>query len=203
MTDIVFQKTAISKDLRQKMNGHKSFVVWFTGLSGAGKSTLSNMLEQELYSRGIRTFLLDGDNIRHGLNADLGFSDEHRHENIRRVGEVAKLMVEAGLVVLTSFISPFRSDREFVRSLFDKDEFIEVYMKCPIDVCENRDVKGLYKKAKLGSIANFTGIDSIYEDPENAEIVIDSANMTPSESLSLILQLIKISKGISNEVFSY
>ena len=156
---------------------------WFTGLSGSGKSTIANALEKELHARGIRTYILDGDNVRHGLNCDLGFTDADRVENIRRIGEVAKLMVDAGIVVLTAFISPFRAEREMVRCLFENDEFVEIFIDTPLDVAEARDPKGLYKKARQGEIPNFTGIGSPYEAPETPDIHIH----TESESVQHIV----------------
>ena len=152
------------------MNGYKSKLLWFTGLSGSGKSTLANALEIALFEKGIRTYILDGDNVRHGLNKDLGFTDADRVENIRRVAEVSKLMLDAGIVVIAAFISPFKTEREMVRSMFESDEFIEVYLDVPLEVAEARDPKGLYAKARKGELKNFTGIDSIYEIPDAPEI---------------------------------
>ena len=168
------QAVSISKAQRQTLNGHKSFVVWFTGISGSGKSTLANELEKLLHARGIKTYLLDGDNIRHGINKDLGFTEADRVENIRRVAEIAKLMVDAGVVVLTAFISPFAAERRFARELFGDGEFIEVFVDTPLDVAEQRDPKGLYKKARAGEIPNFTGINSPYEAPEAAEVRVST-----------------------------
>ncbi|WP_457755224.1 adenylyl-sulfate kinase, partial [Thermovibrio ammonificans] len=159
---LVSYRGRITRADRERLKGHKSFILWFTGLSGSGKSTLSHKVEEKLYEMGVHTYVLDGDNIRQGLNKDLGFSEEDRRENIRRIGEVAKLFVDAGVAVLTAFISPYRRDREFVRNLVDKGDFIEVYVKCPLEVCEQRDPKGLYKKARAGQIKNFTGIDDPY-----------------------------------------
>ena len=177
------QQLEIDKRSRRTLNGHTSRVFWFTGLSGSGKSTIANALEKELHARGIRTYLLDGDNVRHGLNCDLGFTDADRVENIRRIGEVAKLMVDAGIVVLTAFISPFRAEREMVRCLFENDEFVEIFIDTPLDVAEARDPKGLYKKARQGEIPNFTGIGSPYEAPETPDIHIH----TESESVQHIV----------------
>ncbi len=170
MSNIVWHDHAVDKRSRAELKGQKPLVIWFTGLSGAGKSTLAGALEQALAVEGKHTYLLDGDNVRHGLCGDLGFDDAARQENIRRVGEVAKLMVDAGLIVLTAFISPFRAERELVRNLLSADEFVEVFVDAPLSVCEERDPKGLYKKARAGEIRNFTGIDSAYEAPENPEI---------------------------------
>ncbi|MBK8416481.1 MAG: adenylyl-sulfate kinase [Bacteroidetes bacterium] len=171
-SNIVPQNYRISKNDRRELNGHGSVIVWFTGLSGSGKSALANAVEQELFKQGIRTYVLDGDNIRHGLNNNVDFSAEGRTENIRRIGEVSKLFIDAGVVVLTAFISPFKSDRDRVRSLVSSEEFIEVFVDCPLEICEKRDVKGLYKKARAGEIADFTGISSPFEAPENPELTI-------------------------------
>lgn len=176
--NIRWQKTSITKDDRQKLHGQKSCVLWFTGLSGSGKSTLANTVEERLHSLGVSTFLLDGDNLRHGLNKDLGFGESDRKENIRRVGEVAKLFVNSGIVVLTAFISPFSEERKKVRELLEEKEFIEIYTKCSLDVCEARDPKGLYKKARKGEIADFTGISSPYEAPQTPEIIVDTESMS-------------------------
>jgi len=177
----------IQKGDRQRLNGHRSAIVWFTGLPGSGKSTLASRLEEKLFSRGVRTFVIDGDNVRTGLNKDLGFSAEDREENIRRIGEVARLFVEAGIMVMTAFISPYRKDREFVRDLVGKGEFIEVYVKCPLGVCEQRDVKGHYKMARQGILKHFTGIDDPYEAPEHAERVIETDQMTVDEGVDHII----------------
>jgi adenylylsulfate kinase len=186
-TNIVWSHSEITKKRRHRLNGHRSAVLWFTGLSGAGKSTVANALERRLHHLQMRTYLLDGDNVRHGLNKDLGFGDADRTENIRRIGEVSKLFVDAGVMVLTAFISPFRSDRNLVRDLVDEPEFIEVYVRCPLSVCEHRDVKGLYRRARAGEIPNFTGIDSPYEEPERPEIVIDTSELTLDECVDAIL----------------
>ncbi len=170
----VWHEHTVTKEEREALNNHKGAIVWFTGLSGSGKSTLANALEDRLNKMGKRTYVLDGDNVRNGLNKDLGFSDEDRVENIRRIGEVSKLMLDAGIVVMTAFISPFRADRDIVRGLVDDGEFIEVYAEADLDICEERDPKGLYKKARAGEIPEFTGISSPYEAPENAEIVINT-----------------------------
>ncbi|MBN6187882.1 adenylyl-sulfate kinase [Aneurinibacillus sp. BA2021] len=170
--NIVWHQSTVAKADRQKQAGHRSVVLWFTGLSGAGKSTLANEVERRLYEKGLRTYLLDGDNIRHGINKDLGFSTEARTENIRRIAEVAKLFVDAGTIVLTAFISPYRADRALARSLVEDGEFIEIYVQCALDECEKRDPKGLYQKAKAGEIPEFTGISAPYEEPEQPELVI-------------------------------
>ena len=171
-SNVVWEQSLVTRQDRETLNGHKSFVLWFTGLSGSGKSTLAHAVEKKLYQRSCRTFVLDGDNVRHGLSSNLGFSEDDRRENIRRIGEAAKLMTEAGTIVLTAFISPFRSDREMVRCLFPHTEFIEVYCNASLEVCESRDVKGLYKKARAGKIKNYTGIDSPYEAPINPEVSV-------------------------------
>ncbi|WP_332691175.1 adenylyl-sulfate kinase [Halalkalibacter lacteus] len=185
--NIVWHDTTIKKEERQERNGHRSAILWFTGLSGAGKSTLANALEQQLFKHGKNSYVLDGDNVRHGLNKGLGFSDEDRKENIRRIGEVAKLFVDSGTLVCTAFISPFKEDRNRVRELVEDDEFIEVYVRCSLEACEERDPKGLYKKARTGEIPEFTGISSPYEEPDAPEIIIDSDKQTVEESVKSIL----------------
>lgn len=180
--------TAITKMDRRQLNGHGSGVVWLTGLSGAGKSTLANELEKRLRSRAVRSYLLDGDNVRHGLNRDLGFSAEDRVENIRRVAEVSKLMVDAGLLVITAFISPFRAERQLARDLLADGEFVEVFVDTPLEVAEQRDPKGLYRKARRGELKHFTGIDSPYEVPEGPEIVVDTTSMSVQESADRLYQ---------------
>ncbi|MFG0211860.1 adenylyl-sulfate kinase [Brevibacillus porteri] len=185
--NIVWHPTTVTKRDRQKRAGHKSCVLWFTGLSGAGKSTLANAVEHELHQRGLASYVLDGDNIRHGLNRGLGFGAEDRQENIRRIGEVAKLFVDAGVITLTAFISPYREDRELARNLVEAGEFIEVYVKCSLDECERRDVKGLYQKARNGEIGQFTGISAPYEEPVQAELVIESDKQTIEESVQSVL----------------
>jgi adenylylsulfate kinase len=168
--NVVWHDHPVTRDAREQQHGHQGAVLWFTGLSGSGKSTVAGALEQALHQLGVSTYLLDGDNVRHGLCRDLGFSDADRKENIRRVGEVAKLMVDAGLVVLTAFISPHRAERQMVRDMLPEARFIEVFVDTPLAVCEARDPKGLYKKARAGELRNFTGIDSVYEAPEQPEI---------------------------------
>ncbi|MCH4294720.1 adenylyl-sulfate kinase [Shewanella sp. 3B26] len=175
MSNIVWHQHVITHSERAEQKGHRGAILWFTGLSGAGKSTLAGALEAELYRRGLHSYLLDGDNVRHGLCKDLGFSLEDRRENIRRVGEVAKLMLDAGLLVLSAFVSPQRAERDLVRALVSEGEFIEVHVATPLNVCESRDPKGLYQKARAGEIKDFTGISSPYESPVSAELVIDTS----------------------------
>lgn len=187
----MWQQATVTRARRAALNGHNSAIVWFTGLSGAGKSSLAHAVEERLHQAGSRTFVLDGDNVRHGLCADLGFSDAARSENIRRIGEVAKLFVEAGLVVLTAFISPFRSDRERVRGLVAPGDFIEVHCHCPLEVCEARDVKGLYRRARAGQIEQFTGISSPYEAPAAPDLMIDTSVHDLEQSVALVLALLR------------
>lgn len=189
--NIVWQPSKITRNERNKLNAHKSCVIWFTGLSASGKSTIAFELEKRLIQNQIRSYVLDGDNIRHGLNNNLGFSPDDRSENIRRIGEVSKLFVDAGILVVTAFISPYRNDRDMARSLFEQSDFIEVYIKCDITECERRDPKGLYKKARAGEISNFTGISDPYEEPLNPEIIIESDGMTISEATDYIIQYLE------------
>ncbi|KTS32240.1 adenylyl-sulfate kinase [Pantoea dispersa] len=175
--NVVWHDHPVTRTEREQQHGHRAVVLWFTGLSGSGKSTVAGALEQALHRLGVSTYLLDGDNVRHGLCRDLGFSDDDRKENIRRVGEVAKLMVDAGLVVLTAFISPHRAERQMVRNLLGDGQFIEVFVDTPLAVCEARDPKGLYKKARAGELRNFTGIDSVYEAPDAPEIQLDGEQL--------------------------
>jgi adenylylsulfate kinase len=190
-TNITWHETSISKENRREKNGHGSCVLWFTGLSGSGKSTIANAVSNELFRQGINEYVLDGDNIRHGLNKDLGFSDYDRTENIRRIGEVAKLFVDSGKVVTTAFISPFRSDRDQVRALFDDNEFIEVFVQCPIEECERRDPKQLYAKARRGEIKDFTGIDSPYEAPDQPEITLHSDQVTVKKAVEQVFAYLR------------
>ena len=194
-TNIHRQDLLIDKASRSRLNAHKPVILWFTGLSGSGKSTIANIVERELHARGVHTYMLDGDNVRHGLNRDLGFTDADRVENIRRVGEVARLFVDAGLIVLCSFISPFRAERRMVRELVSGEEFIEVFVDTPIEECMKRDPKGLYARAKEGKIKNFTGIDSPYEAPENPEVVVNTADGTAEEAARRVLDALNL-RGI-------
>jgi adenylylsulfate kinase len=189
--NIVWHEGTVSKADRERASGHKGVTVWMTGLSGSGKSTLAVALEQHLWDRGVRAFVLDGDNVRHGLNKDLGFSPEDRNENIRRIGEVAKLFTDAGVINITAFISPYRTDRDRVREIMAKGDFIEVFVECPIDQCEQRDPKGLYKKARAGQIPEFTGISAPYEAPANPEITVHTGKLTREESLAVLLQYLE------------
>jgi len=189
--NIHWQALDVNKSARAGLKGQKPCVLWFTGLSGAGKSTIANLVEKQLLSLGRHTYLLDGDNVRHGLNRDLGFTDTDRVENIRRVAEVAKLMSDAGLIVMVSFISPFRAERRMARSLFEFGEFLEVHVDAPLAVVEGRDPKGLYRKARRGELKNFTGIDSPYEPPEKPELYIDTMKSTAEESATLIVERLR------------
>ncbi|KUP33492.1 MULTISPECIES: adenylyl-sulfate kinase [Bacillus] len=189
--DIVWHEASITKEEYQQKNKHKSSILWLTGLSGSGKSTIANAAARELFELGYQVIVLDGDNIRHGLNKDLGFSDKDRKENIRRIGEVAKLFVQQGTIVITAFISPFREDRDQVRQLVEAGEFNEVYIKCDLDICEQRDPKGLYKKARNGEIPFFTGIDSPYEEPEAPELVLDSGQYDREECKNQLIEFVK------------
>jgi adenylylsulfate kinase len=189
--NIVWHSATVTRERREKMNKHRAKLLWFTGLSGSGKSTLAHALEEELHNRGCRTYVFDGDNVRHGLCGDLGFTVEDRTENIRRIGEMAKLFVDAGVISLTAFISPIRDDRDRARGLFPHGDFIEVYIKCSLEACEERDVKGLYKKARSGEIPNFTGISSPYEPPKNPEITIDTENRTVEECVEQIVDALE------------
>lgn len=190
-SNTVWHHATVTRARREALNGHKSVILWFTGLSGAGKSTLAHAVEEKLHQIGCRTFVLDGDNVRHGLCGDLGFSAQDRKENIRRVGEMAKLFIEAGEIVLTAFISPFRSDRAKVRGLVPHGDFLEVYCHCPLDICEQRDVKGLYRRARAGEIKDFTGISSPYEAPENPELVVNTSRYNLEECVDQVLSLLR------------
>lgn len=193
--NIVWHESSVDRARRENQNGHKSCVLWLTGLSGAGKSTLAHAVEETLHERGCRTFVLDGDNVRHGLSSNLGFSEEDRRENIRRIGETAKLMMEAGLIVMTAFISPFRIDREAVRGLMNRGDFIELYCQASLGVCEARDVKGFYKKARAGEIMNYTGINSPYESPLYPDLIVDTGSLPLCQCVERVIVFLE-SRGI-------
>lgn len=195
--NVVWHRATVTRQRRESANRHKSVILWFTGLPCSGKSTIAHTLEEKLYQKNHKTFVLDGDNIRHGLSSDLGFSHDDRTENIRRIGELAKLFIEAGVITITAFISPYRSDREIVRGLAPQGDFMEIFCDCPLAVCEKRDVKGLYKKARAGEISEYTGISSPYEKPENPELRIDTDGKTIEESVDLVLELLR-KRGILN-----
>lgn len=194
--NIVWHESSISKQERREKNNHHSFVLWFTGLSASGKSSVANALARKLFEDGNQTVVLDGDNVRHGLNKDLGFTEDDRVENIRRIGEVSKLFVEGGQIVLTAFISPFRADRQVVRELLEDGEFIEVYVNCSIEECERRDPKGLYKKARNNEIPNFTGISSPYEAPVHPEIIVDSEKFSIEQCANQIYEYLVVKNYI-------
>lgn len=188
--NIVWHHATVTKARREAQNGHRGAIIWFTGLSGAGKSTLAHAVEEKLHQMGCHTFVLDGDNVRHGLCCDLGFSAEDRSENIRRVGETARLFMEAGAIVLTAFISPFKKDRERVRGMVEHGDFLEIYCRCPVEVCEMRDVKGLYKKAREGQLSEFTGISSPYEEPENPELMIETSKQALDACVRQVIEML-------------
>ena len=190
-SNVIYHQASVTRQRRNKLNKHRSVVLWFTGLSGSGKSTLAHAVEEKLYQKGCRTFVLDGDNVRHGLNSNLDFSESGRTENIRRISEVSKLMLESGLIVMTAFISPFNKDRNEARKLITNDDFIEIYCKASLETCEARDVKGLYKRARAGEIKNYTGIDSPYEEPNNPELIINTNDETLENSASKILNFLE------------
>ena len=194
-SNTVWHHATVSRADREKLHQHKSVILWFTGLSGSGKSTLAHAVEDHLHKIGISTFVLDGDNVRHGLCSDLSFNDHDRIENIRRIGELAKLIIEAGVISLTAFISPFKSDRNSARNLVPHGDFLEIYCQCPIETCEQRDVKGLYKKARAGEIPFFTGIDSPYEAPENPELVVNTKEQNLEDSVNMVIDLL-VQRGI-------
>ena len=193
-SNIIYHQASVTRQRRNKLNNHRSIVLWFTGLSGSGKSTLAHALEEKLFQKSCRTFVLDGDNVRYGLNSNLDFSEAGRTENIRRISEVSKLMMESGLIVMTAFISPFNKDRNEARKLISSDDFIEIYCKASLEICETRDVKGLYKRARAGEIKNYTGIDSPYEIPENPELIINTDKETLDYSVTKILKFLERSE---------
>ena len=187
---MIWHNATILREHRNAQNGHKSVVLWFTGLSGAGKSTLAHAVEERLYKMGVRTYVLDGDNVRHGLCGDLGFSAEDRSKNVRRIGEVAKLFVDAGVIILAALISPFRNDREHVRGMVMPGDFLEIHCKCSLEVCETRDTKGLYRRARSGEVKEFTGISSPYEEPLAPELAVDTAHLSLEQSVDAVLALL-------------
>jgi len=195
-TNTVWHNATVTRERREKLNGHKSAILWFTGLSGSGKSTLAHSVEEKLHQMNCKTFVFDGDNVRQGLCGDLGFNDDDRKENLRRIGEMTKLFLEAGTISLTAFISPFKEDRQKIRSMVPHGDFIEVYCRCPISKCEERDVKGLYKKARAGEIPHFTGISSPYEEPQNPELVVDTdGSVSLDETVGKVLDALR-EKGV-------
>ena len=194
-TNIVWHKASVDRAARADKRGHRSAILWFTGLSGSGKSTLANAVNAALFERGLATYVLDGDNVRHGLCKDLGFSDADREENIRRIGEVAKLFLDAGVIVLTAFVSPFRADRDKARDLVEEGDFFEIFCAADLDVCESRDPKGLYAKARSGAIKEFTGISSPYEAPDTPELKIDTGAQELAESVEVVIKALQ-DKGV-------
>ena len=186
----IWHSATVTRARREKLNNHKSVAVWFTGLSGSGKSTLAHTVEEALHQLGCRTYVFDGDNVRHGLCADLGFSEEDRRENIRRIGEMVRLFLHSGVIALTAFISPFSRDREVVRQLVTPPDFLEIYCRCPIEVCESRDVKGLYRKARAGEIPEFTGISSPYEEPRDPDLIVDTGEVALEACRESVLNLL-------------
>ena len=190
-SNTVKYRATVSRSRREQQNKHRSVIIWFTGLSGSGKSTVAHAVEEKLHLAGCRTFVFDGDNVRHGLCANLSFSKDDRHENIRRIGEMAKLFIEAGVIAMTAFISPFRADREGVRALVSENDFIEIYCDSPLEICEERDVKGLYKRARAGEIKNYTGISSPYEAPENPDLILDTAGDSVETNVEKVLNLLE------------
>jgi len=189
--NVVWHHATVTRARRENLNGHRGEIVWFTGLSGSGKSTIAHMVEEQLHQMGCRTYVFDGDNVRHGLCADIGFSPHDRTENIRRIGEMVKLFLDAGMIALTAFISPFMRDRESVRKLVDAGDFVEIYCRCPLEVCEQRDVKGMYKRARAGEIRDFTGISSPYEPPGNPDLTVDTDKSTPEECAERVIRLLE------------
>lgn len=187
----VQHRATVSRSRREQLNRHRSVILWFTGLSGSGKSTVAHAVEEELHQAGCRTFVFDGDNVRHGLCANLSFSEDDRHENIRRIGEMAKLFLEAGVIAMTAFISPFRTDRERVRALVSENDFIEIFCDSPLAICEERDVKGLYKRARSGEIKNYTGISSPYEAPEHPDLTLDTAGDSVETNVGKVLNFLE------------
>lgn len=187
--NVVWHHATVTRARREQQNGHRSFLFWFTGLSGAGKSTIAHAMEERLHRMGCRTFVFDGDNVRHGLCSNLGFAEEDRRENLRRIGEMGKLFLEAGVIALTAFISPLRADRARIRSMFRPGDFYEIFVDCPVSVCESRDIKGLYKRARAGEIKNFTGVSAPYEPPENPDLILRTEHCPLEECVEQVLEL--------------
>lgn len=194
--NVVWHHAAVTRERRELLNGHRAVNLWFTGLSGSGKSTLAHAVEERLHELNCRTFVFDGDNVRHGLCGDLTFSLDDRHENIRRIGEMVNLFLEAGVISLTAFISPMRSDRQRVRDIIGDDAFVEIYCRCPLEICEARDVKGMYKKARAGEIKNYTGISSPYEEPVQPDLILDSGSRPLEECVEAVIDLLRQRKVI-------
>jgi len=188
--NIIWHKTEVTREMREKLNKHKSLAIWFTGLPSSGKSTIAHKVEKRLYELGIRTYTLDGDNIRHGLNSDLGFTKEDRKENLRRVAEVIKLFIDAGIVVLAAFISPYKEDRKMIKKIIGPEDFVEIYCKCPAEICAQRDPKQLYKKAKNGLIKGYTGVDAPYEEPDNPDLVLETHLISIDEAVNKVKDFI-------------
>jgi len=193
--NIVWHKPKVTREMREKLNGHRSIALWFTGLPSSGKSTIAHAVEERLYKMGVRTYTFDGDNVRHGLCSDLGFSPEDRAENLRRIAEMIKLFLDAGIVVLAAFVSPFRKDREKIRRIISEKDFIEIYCKCPVEVCMKRDPKGMYERALRGEIKEYTGISSPYEEPENPDLILETHLLSIEECVERVLKL------INNKIF--
>ncbi|MDQ7837696.1 MAG: adenylyl-sulfate kinase [Thermodesulfobacteriota bacterium] len=194
---VIWHKGYVNRSDRNRLNNHRSGLVWFTGLSASGKSTIAHHVEKELFNRGIRVYVLDGDNIRHGLNSNLGFSPGDRKENLRRIVELSKLVADAGILVLAAFISPFRTDREYIRSRFEGDNFLEIYVKCPVEECERRDPKGQYRKARAGIIKEYTGVSSPYEEPLNPDLVIETENLSLGDAVQKVLKFLDDKKFVT------
>ena len=192
---VVWHDVYVKRENRNRLNNHKSGLLWFTGLSASGKSTVAHSVEKKLFERGFRTYVLDGDNVRHGINSNLGFSREDRKENLRRIAEISKLFVDAGILVLAAFISPYKADREYIRKQFEGDNFLEIYVKCSIEECEKRDPKGQYKKARAGIIKNYTGVSAPYEEPENPDLILDTEKKPLEESVDAVIDLL-LRKGL-------
>ena len=195
--NVIWFDRFVKRKERNRLNNHKSGLIWFTGLSASGKSTIAHIVERQLFNRGIRTYVFDGDNVRHGINSNLGFSREDRKENLRRIAELSKLFVDAGMIVLAAFISPYKEDREYVRKRFEGDNFLEIYVKCSVEECERRDPKGQYKKARSGIIKDYTGISAPYEEPENPDLVLETERYNIQTSVKKVLDLLEEKKFIS------